>query len=83
MGGTVVCIGDKAAIETSLGKDSLLNVFKGYVIYRNSKNGDEYLGVWGKRNASRMQSLLKKNGLVLVLHRSAPPDARLKIRVTL
>jgi len=51
--------------------------FLGHVVYADEK-GNEYVGVWGARNAPRLRELLREHGAVLRITRSAPPGASLR-----
>jgi hypothetical protein len=60
--------------------DEINAIFFGYASYR-SATGDDFVGVWGTRNASKLRRLLRSNGVELVVHRQ-PPPARLHHWVT-
>lgn len=58
------------------GEEGLSTAFGGAAYFRNDASGDSFLGVWGRRNASRFQSRLRQAAIDLtILHQ--PPPARL------
>jgi hypothetical protein len=82
-GNTTVCVGEKDRIEGLLGSDAIERLFNGFATYTNDRAKQDYLGVWGVRNASRLRRLLRECGAELVIHPTAPPDARLRYYKTL
>lgn len=76
---TVVCVGERARIATVLGGRHVDALFQGSVTYRNDATNPDYLGVWGARNGSRLRRLLKEAGIDLVVRRTRPPGATLRV----
>ncbi len=81
-GDTVVCIADKKQIESTLGQGQLENLFFGSTTYRNDTTEEEYLGVWGERNASRFRQLLRDRGIEIQVQKARPATARRKLKLT-
>lgn len=81
-GNTVVCVGDKVAIEATLGDDRLGTLFSGSAVYSNRASGTDYIGVWGNRNAFRLRRLLREAGAQLSIRRTPPSNARLRLWTT-
>lgn len=75
---SVVCLGEKTCIEAALGTRHVEDEFQGSVLYRNDKTKQDYLGVWGARNASRLRGLLRERGFDLTIERKFPHGARLR-----
>ncbi len=73
---TVVCIGHANAIQPFMMKNEIADRFGGYVCYRDSKD-QEFVGVWGKRNGSRLRRFLRERGALLVLHEFRPDDVHI------
>jgi len=82
-GDTVVCVGDRAAVEAHLGRGQVQTLFRGAAVYTNDATKQDYIGVWGVRKASRLRRLLREHGAELVIHAEAPPKARLRHFVAL
>ena len=81
-GNTVVCVGEKERIETALGSGQIKTLFHGEAVYTNAAIKQDYLGVWGTRNASRLRRLLREQGVELIIQRTRPPDTRLRYYTT-
>lgn len=75
-----VCLGNREAMEILLGEDRLFAEFGGSVRYVNDETGAEYLGVWGKRKASRLRTILRQRGSIIVLEYGKPIGIRMKVR---
>ena len=73
-GKAVVCVVASEQVQAILGLADLSAAFLGHVVYADEK-GNEYVGVWGARNAPRLRELLREHGAVLRITRSAPPGA--------
>jgi hypothetical protein len=58
------------------GEQGLEDAFGGVVFFRNDETGMSYLGVWGRRKASRCRGALRRSGAQLDLQWE-PPPARL------
>lgn len=58
------------------GEGALADAFNGVAFFRNDDTGEGYLGVWGRRNASRFRRALREAGVDLDIIRE-PPRARL------
>lgn len=54
------------------GEGGLSAVFGGTAYFRNSETGECYLGVWGKRKASRFRRTLRDAGFNLDILREEP-----------
>jgi hypothetical protein len=80
-GETEVCIVSETLITPFLTKDELNTAFSGYVIYRNDLCTD-YLGVWGKRNGSRLRRFLRERGASLSMNYFKPEQIRIKVWTT-
>jgi len=77
-GNTMVCVGERGGVEAHLGYGQVQTLFRGAAVYTDEATKQDYLGVWGSRNASRMRRLLREHGAELVIHSGAPPGARLR-----
>lgn len=77
-GDTVVCIGGRGSIEALLGNKPIPGLFTGQAVYTNDETNQDYVGVWGKREASRFRRLLRERGADLLVHRVPPPGVRLR-----
>ena len=53
------------------GEGGLQAAFGGSAFFRNDETGVMYLGVWGKRKASRFRTRLRLGGMVLEIFRGA------------
>ena len=73
-----VCIGPRSAISAFMDRDEMETLFGGYIIYESS-GGDQYMGVWGGRKASRLRRMLRERGATLHLLPDLPPGLRVKI----
>ncbi len=82
-GDTVVCAGDRDAVEACLGQGEVQILFRGAAIYTNDATKQDYIGVWGVRKASRLRRLLRECGAEVVIHAGPPPEARLRHFTTL
>jgi hypothetical protein len=74
-----VCIGRLSEICALIDRDEMATMFGGYIVYEAGQ-GDEYVGVWGGRNASRMRRILRERGATLNLLPGLSSDLRMKIR---
>src|ERR1700722_10205351 len=77
-GNTLACVGEKAKIELRLGDGQVETLFTGAAVYISDATKQDYLGVWGARNASRLRRLLRERGAELVIHPKPPPGIRLR-----
>ena len=78
-GDTVVCIADRRQMKPYMKKGELGSLFAGYVVFRDRPWpwGRSYLGVWGKRNASKFRRLLRERGANVRVVDHAPPGIRI------
>jgi hypothetical protein len=91
-GDTLVCIAERTKMERFIGKDEVEWAFSGHAVYRSkgrTKSGilsfvtaliwrrHTYVGVWGRKNASRFRRFLRERGAEIEIQRHAPPDVRL------
>lgn len=77
-GDTLVCLGQREVIEAALGPGRVQALFKGAVTFWDQTADQNYLGVWGNRNASRLRRLLGEHGVEILIRRTAPPHSRLR-----
>lgn len=61
------------------GELGLVKTFGGGALFRNERDKDVLLGVWGARRCSRFRRLLREGGHTLTI-RDLPEDIRLSIR---
>lgn len=54
---------------------ALAAVFGGAAVFKDEDSGAFYLGIWGKRNASRFRTALQRHADVAIVR--APPPGRL------
>ena len=89
-GDTLVCIAERAEMERFIPKDEVAWAFSGHAVYRCTERGcliplimallrrrSTYVGVWGRKNASRFRRFLRERGADLKIHREAPANLRL------
>ena len=91
-GDTLVCVAERAKMERFIGKNEVAWAFSGVAVYRRegrTRSGilslvsalvwrkRTYVGVWGRKNASRFRRFLRERGAELAIHRNAPSDIRL------
>jgi len=78
-GNTIVCAAPRDLVVSVFGggglyeSNGLSASFGGAAFFRQEETGAYYLGVWGKRNASRFRSALRRGGAVLDIVREPPP----------
>jgi hypothetical protein len=77
-GSTVVCAADKNRVDALLGHAQVDATFSGAAIYTNDATKQDFIGVWGARNAPKFRRLLREHGAEIVVHQSPPPNARLR-----
>ena len=80
-GDTLVCIALESVVIQFIPKDELSEAFSGYVTYQNWPFKG-YLGVWGRRNASRLRRFLRERGAELIINRGKPDGAALGVYAT-
>lgn len=79
-GDTVVCVAPAECViavyggEGPFGTEGLSSAFGGAVVFRNDETGCHFLGVWGRRYASRFRSDLRRNMPISICQEA--PDAR-------
>jgi hypothetical protein len=91
-GDTLVCVTERAKMERFIGKREVAWAFSGHAVYRpkgRTKSGilsflsallwrrHTYVGVWGRKNASRFRRFLRERGAEIEIHHHAPLDIRL------
>jgi hypothetical protein len=77
-GDTLVCVGERIAVEAHLGLGQLQILFRGAAVYTHDETKLDYIGVWGARNGSRVRRLLREHGAKLMVHAEPPPGTRLR-----
>ena len=75
-GDTIVCIAERHQTKRFLQKKEVAWAFSGYALYWKWP-WKTYVGVWGRKNASRFRRFLRERGAEVRIHREAPPDLRL------
>ena len=89
-GDTLVCIAERAEMERFIPKDEVAWAFSGHVVYRRTERAGlillvmallrrrrTFVGVWGRKNASRFRRFLRERGAELKIHSEAPANLRL------
>lgn len=83
-GDTLVCIAERAEMERFIPKGEVESAFSGHAVYSRNERGGlllrrrrTYVGVWGRKNASRFRRFLRERGADLKIHRAAPANLRL------
>jgi hypothetical protein len=91
-GDTLVCVAERAEMERFIDKGEVAWVFSGHAVYRSKGRTKSrifsfvsaliwrrhtYVGVWGRKNASRFRRFLRERGAEIEIHRHAPSDIRL------
>src|ERR1700751_5735840 len=69
-GDTPVWIAERSEMERFIPK-KVARAFSGRAVYRRWP-WKTYVGVWGRKNASRLRRFLRKRGAELTIHREAP-----------
>ena len=75
-GDTLVCIAEKSAMERFISKKEVSWAFSGCATYRRWP-WKTYVGVWGRKNASRFRRFLRERGAEIAINREAPEGVRL------
>ena len=68
-GDTVVCVVERRAMERYISKSEISDAFSGCAIYRLRWPWNQYVGIWGKRNAGRFRRFLQERGAAVTVHR--------------
>jgi hypothetical protein len=55
------------------GTAGLDQAFGGGTVFENCRSGEAFLGVWGRRNASRFRALIRQSGYVVKMINEPPP----------
>jgi hypothetical protein len=89
-GDTLVCVAERAKMERFIPKGEVAWAFSGHAVYRRGEQGRflsfvsallwrkrTYVGVWGRKNASRFRRFFRERGAELTIHRQAPANIRL------
>jgi hypothetical protein len=76
--GAIVCVAERPAVEAVLGCARLEELFQGRAVYTNDAIKQDYLGVWGNRNAARLRRFLRECGADVTIVRGRPADVRLR-----
>ena len=69
---SMVCVAELEAMERFMSVDELERAFSGFASYHAPAGC--YVGVWGRRNGSRLRRFLRERGAALVLHRGKPEN---------
>lgn len=80
-GDTVVCVVDRTVADEYLGADQVGALFGGYAIY-TTMTGQDFIGVWGRRNAARFRRFLRERGVEVIIRRGRPLGLRLRSSCT-
>lgn len=75
---THVCVAACDDVEACIGLKELEKLFGGSAIYA-APDGQDFVGVWGKRNTSRFRRFIREAGAVVVMHRSSGLEFRLRV----
>src|ERR1700731_1889975 len=75
-GDPVVCVVDRAAADKHFGGGQIECLFGGYAVY-TTPEGQDFVGVWGARNASRFRRFLRERGAEVLIQRARPFSVRL------
>ena len=75
-GDTMVCVAERSQTERFFPKKEIAWAFSGHAVYRRWP-WKAYVGVWGKKNASRFRRFLRERGAELVIHHDEPTNLRL------
>ena len=76
---SVVAQGKREFVERFIRRAEFGSLFGGYILSRDSRSEQEYLGVWGARKASRFRSLLRERGASFSIERYDTPPFRPKV----
>ena len=79
---SVVIQGRAEFIERFIPQRELHQLFGGCIRSRDWDAGQEYLGVWGSREASRFRRILRERGASFTVERSEEPPFRPKVLST-
>ncbi len=75
-GDTIVCIAERTRMERFVAKKEVAWAFSGHAVYRRWP-WKTYVGVWGRKNASRFRRFLRERGAEVTIRREPPPNVRL------
>jgi hypothetical protein len=73
-----VSLARKEVVDRCFSHSEMGELFGGLARYEDTKTGEEWIGVWSARKASKFRRLLRERGTILVLVKSAPSNFRLK-----
>ena len=79
LGATLYCDGEWKFVEAFMPEDDIAIEFGGWVRLRDAVTGKHYLGVWGRRNASRFRRLLRERGAEFSIIRREQPHRKIKM----
>jgi hypothetical protein len=68
-GDTIVCVVERGAMEKYISKAEVSDAFSGCAVYRLRWPWNQYVGVWGKRNAARFRRFLEERGADVAIRR--------------
>lgn len=80
-GAPVVCVVDRAVADERLGPGRVESLFGGCAVY-TTPDGQDFIGVWGARNAARLRRFLRERGAEVSIHRERPFNLRLRYAKT-
>lgn len=76
-GDTMVCVVERTGCERFLSKNEISSAFSGHVAFRRWWPWQTFIGVYGRRNASRFRRFLRERGADLTILREMPSRALL------
>lgn len=65
-------------VYASFSRTELSDIFGGMARYVNDKTGEEWIGIWSARKASKFRRLLRERGWVIVIVKSRPVGLHMK-----
>ena len=75
----IVCVGPREAIEPIWPLDQIKEAFGGCLVF-GGEGGEEFVGVWGARNAGRFRRQLRERGADFTLSKERSSGLRMRSR---
>lgn len=76
---TNISIVRSSVAKACFSRTEMTDLFGGLAKYEHKKTGEEWIGVWSNRKASKFRRLLRERGVTLMVVKSIPSGLRLKV----
>ena len=74
-----ISLARKEIVTDCFSRSEMSDLFGGLARYEDKKTGEEWIGVWGARKASKFRRLLREHGTTLIVVKSIPTKLRMKV----